>query len=70
MLEGCADVIKLIQQKDFKELTEKSLELNQKVPNEDEHTTFLAIDFGICEEVSAYSSQRCQSVYRRCGDGT
>ena len=50
MLEGCADVIKLIQQKDFKELTDKSLELNQKVPNEDEHTTFLAIDFGICEE--------------------
>jgi len=50
MLEGCEDVIKLIQQKDFKELTEKSLELNQKVPNEDEHTTFLAIDFGICEE--------------------
>ena len=50
MMEGCEDVIKLIQQKDFKELTEKSLELNQKVPNEDEHTTFLAIDFGICEE--------------------
>jgi hypothetical protein len=50
LLEGCADVIKLIQQKDFKKLTEKSLELNQKVPNEDEHTTFLAIDFGICEE--------------------
>jgi hypothetical protein len=50
MMEGCADVIKLIQQKDFKKLTEKPLELNQKVPNEDEHTTFLAIDFGICEE--------------------
>jgi hypothetical protein len=31
-------------------LTNKSLELNKKVPNEDEHTTFLAIDFGICEE--------------------
>ena len=53
MLEGCADVIKLIQHKDFKKLTEKSLELNHKVPNEDEHTTFLAIDFGICEENGA-----------------
>jgi len=53
MMEGCADVIKLIQQKDFKNLTEKSLELNHKVPNEDEHTTFLAIDFGICEENGA-----------------
>jgi len=50
LLEGCNDVIKLIKQDNFKQLTEKSLELNTKVPNEDEHTTFLAIDFGICEE--------------------
>ena len=50
MLEGCADIIKLIQQNDFKKLTDKSLELNHNVPNEDYHTTFLAIDFGICEE--------------------
>jgi hypothetical protein len=50
LLEGCNDVIRFIQKKDFKELTDKSLDLNKKVPNEDEHTTFLAIDFGICEE--------------------
>ena len=50
LLEGCADVIKLIQQNDFNQLTERALELNAKVPNQDEHTTFLAIDFGICEE--------------------
>jgi len=50
LIEGCQDVIRLIQQKNFKELTEKSLELNIRVPNEDEHTTFLAIDFGVCEE--------------------
>lgn len=50
LIEGCYDVIKLIQQENFKSLTDKSLELNIKVPNEDEHTTFLAIDFGICEE--------------------
>jgi hypothetical protein len=53
IIEGCSDVIKLIQQKDFKKLTEKSLELNHKVSNEDEHSTFLAIDFGICEENGA-----------------
>ena len=40
ILEGCTDVIKIIQDKDFKNLTNKSLELNHKVPNEDEHTTF------------------------------
>lgn len=50
LLEGCNDVIRLIRQPDFKQRTEKALELNTKVPNEDEHTTFLAIDFGICEE--------------------
>ena len=48
--EGCNDVISLIRQNNFKELTERSLELNRKVPGEDDHTTFLAIDFGICEE--------------------
>jgi len=50
LIEGCNDVIAFIKKNDFKSLTGKSLELNHKVPNEDEHTTFLAIDFGICEE--------------------
>lgn len=51
LLEGCNEVIAFIQQEGFKELTNKALELNRKVSNEDNHTTFLAIDFGICEEV-------------------
>ena len=50
LIEGCNDVIKLIQNKNFSDLTNRSLELNTKVPNQDNHTTFLAIDFGICEE--------------------
>ncbi|MFC6876416.1 hypothetical protein [Flavobacterium myungsuense] len=50
LIEGCNDVIQFLQKDDFKKLTDKSLELNTKVPNEDEHTTFLAIDFGVCEE--------------------
>ena len=53
LIEGCNQVISFIQRDDFKELTNKSLELNHKVPNEDEHTSFLAIDFGICEEDGA-----------------
>jgi len=53
LIEGCQDVIALIQKEGFKPLTNKSLDLNTKVPNEDEHTTFLAIDFGICEEDGA-----------------
>ena len=50
LIEGCNEVIQFLQKDDFKKITDKSLELNTKVPNEDEHTTFLAIDFGVCEE--------------------
>ncbi len=50
LLEACSEVIAFIQKDDFNNLTNKALELNRKVPNQDDHTTFLAIDFGICEE--------------------
>ncbi len=50
LLEGCQQVIDFIRRDDFNSLTERALELNRKVPNQDNHTTFLAIDFGICEE--------------------
>ncbi|GMQ26585.1 hypothetical protein Aoki45_32680 [Algoriphagus sp. oki45] len=48
--EACDQVIDFIQRPDFKELTQRSIELNTAVPNEDAHTQFLAVDFGICEE--------------------
>lgn len=48
--EGCQDVISFIQKNDFKSMTEKALDLNKRVPNEDSHPNFLAIDFGLCEE--------------------
>jgi hypothetical protein len=50
LLEASQEVIDFIQKKEFISITNKALELNRKVPNEDNHTTFLAIDFGICEE--------------------
>jgi hypothetical protein len=50
LIDGCRDVIDLIKRDDFLQRTDRALELNTKVPNEDAHTTFLAIDFGICEE--------------------
>ena len=50
LIEGCNEVVSFFQKEDFKLLTNRSLELNHKVPNEDEHTIFLAIDFGICVE--------------------
>ncbi len=50
ILDGCHQVIDFIKRPDFRELTQQSIELNTAVPNEDAHTQFLAIDFGICEE--------------------
>lgn len=50
LLEGCQQVIDFIQRPDFNQLTEKAVEVNFNVPNQDAHTQFLAIDFGICEE--------------------
>jgi hypothetical protein len=50
LLEGCQHVIDFIKRDDFNSLTEKSLSVNFNVPNQDQHTQFLAIDFGICEE--------------------
>jgi hypothetical protein len=50
LLEGCQHVIDFIKREDFNFLTEKSLSVNFNVPNQDHHTQFLAIDFGICEE--------------------
>ncbi len=50
LLAGSQQVIDFIKRDDFKALTEQALKINSNVPNEDEHTQFLAIDFGICEE--------------------
>jgi hypothetical protein len=48
--EACAEVCDFIRKPDFKELTQRAIDLNTSVPNEDAHTQFMAIDFGICEE--------------------
>ena len=50
MFEACEQVVDFIVRPDFKALTEKSLSPQLTVPNEDAHTTFLQIDFGICED--------------------
>ena len=38
LLEACGQVIDFIKRPDFKSLTQRSIELNAAVPNEDEHT--------------------------------
>ncbi|MFK7810754.1 MAG: hypothetical protein AB8F74_23300 [Saprospiraceae bacterium] len=49
VLEAIDNIVDVICRPDFKELTEPPLIENKvMVPNEDEHTTFLQMDFAIC----------------------
>ena len=48
LIQAGQDIISVIQQPDFKELTAASVPANQRVPNEDDHATFLTFDFAIC----------------------
>ncbi|MCH7408695.1 hypothetical protein MM239_04755 [Belliella sp. DSM 111904] len=50
LIEATDDVVNFIQTEDFKSKTQRAVNLNTDVPNEDQHTQFLAVDFGICEE--------------------
>lgn len=43
------EIINLIKQPNFKELTQKSIPANWNVPNENEQPHFLTFDFGICK---------------------
>lgn len=49
IFEACEHVIDVVCRPDIKQLTDAAISEAFKVPNEDEHTTFLQIDFGICE---------------------
>lgn len=49
ILEACESIIDVIVQPDFKSLTERSIPIDEKVPNENNQSHFIALDFGICE---------------------
>lgn len=49
LIEACNDIMKVINQPDFKTLTEGAFfDETMRVPNEDEHSKFIQFDFGIC----------------------
>jgi len=49
MLDACEAIVDIIIKKDFKKMTERAIPKNEYVPHENEHTDFIAFDFGICE---------------------
>jgi hypothetical protein len=49
MLAACEDIIDVIVQPDFKNLTERSIPAGLQVANETNYADFIAFDFGVCE---------------------
>lgn len=49
MLNACEDIIDVIVDPKFIEVTERGIPENVRVPNENKHTEFLVFDFGVCE---------------------
>ncbi len=49
VLSACEHIIDVITQFNFKHLTLHAIPASIKVPNENDHTHFIALDFGICK---------------------
>jgi hypothetical protein len=49
MLNACESIVDIIVEPGFKKLTDRAIPKKNEVPNENEHTDFIAFDFGICE---------------------
>lgn len=48
ILDACESIVDLIVDPRFKDLTSKAIPEGLKVPGENDHTQFIAFDFGIC----------------------
>ena len=49
IIDACESIVDIITKPNFKELTNRAIPKYENVPNENEHTDFIAFDFGICE---------------------
>jgi hypothetical protein len=50
LINAGEEIIDVLIRPDFKDLSEKAIPLHLRVPNEDAHTSLLAIDFAICKD--------------------
>lgn len=50
LFEACEEICDTICKSDFKKLSQGAVLPQNEVPNEDEHTLFLQMDFGICAD--------------------
>ncbi len=49
LLNACESIVEVLTNEQFRQLTEKAIPVYQNVPNENDHTSFLAIDFAVCQ---------------------
>ena len=49
MLKACETIVDFIADPGFKNLTNRAIPKGENVPDENDHTHFIAFDFGICE---------------------
>ncbi|AKD56277.1 hypothetical protein [Spirosoma radiotolerans] len=52
LVTACNDIVAVITRQDFKALTDKAIPAEQRVPNEDAHTQFMAVDFAVCQDAN------------------
>jgi hypothetical protein len=52
VIDACEHIIDIILEPGFKKLTDRAIPAGENVPNENDHSHFLAFDFGICENVN------------------
>jgi hypothetical protein len=58
ILNACESIINIIVDPSFKELTKNAIPKNLQVPGENDHSHFIAFDFGICiNEAGEYEPQ-------------
>ncbi len=50
LMEAADEIVDFILQSDFKKITEAAIPDQCRVPNEDDHTQLLALDFAICDD--------------------
>lgn len=49
LIEACESIVDVIVEEDYKAKTDQAIPSHQNVPNENSHSSFLAIDFAICQ---------------------
>ncbi len=48
VIDACEAIVDVIVDPDFKKLTDRAIPKSDNVPNENAHTHFIALDFGVC----------------------